>query len=119
MIKKRLLMLADRLDRIADRPLKSRQFDLLSWRHKDHCGTHCCAVGEATYMPAFKALGLKYNARIAEPEYRGESGWGAVQKFFGIGREDALNLFSSESYQRVRDPKIVADRIRELVGRVA
>lgn len=121
MIKSRLLLLADRLDKIAATPVRKRTriFDLSGWVRIQTCGTAACAVGEATFLKRFRLLGLKYSRRIHDIVYRGSYGWDAVQRFFGISNHEATRLFLSTHYPtdgrgRVK-PQQVADRIRSLV----
>jgi hypothetical protein len=120
---KRLLRLADWLDRIQAKPPKLRTFNLGTWRRtgvyvpskRDFCGTQCCAVGEAFLIPEFKALGFKYQG--AAPAFGAARGWDAVKDFFGVSFNQAICLFSPVSYTNpFGRPGRVATRIRELVA---
>lgn len=120
MIKKRLLKLADRLERIAAKPPKKRAFNLFHWFIKGtNCGTQCCAVGEAGMIPEFRELGLKVTGN---PRFKNAEGWQAVVNFFGLNSfAEAYYLFSSYEYPRAfmaphTGPDEVAERIREFVA---
>lgn len=116
MIKKRLLTLAARLDRIAKRPPKKRSFDLSMWfDNDDPCNTACCAVGEATLIPEFRKLGFGRTKGAQEPSYKGFISWAAVRFFFDISEDQSHRLFMSTQYQRDATPDLVAARIREFV----
>lgn len=116
MIKRRLLLLADRLDRIAKRPPKKRTFDLSMWfDNDDPCNTVCCAVGEATFIPEFRKLGLGLTPTSQEPSYKGEGSWRAVALFFDLDENQSHRLFMSTQYPRNATPDMVAGRIREFV----
>ena len=117
MIKKRLLTLADALDKLAVKPRKRFTFSLAGWfRREKICGTTACAVGLASTLPEFKRLGLKIHDYL--PAFRDLRGWYAVQKFFGISYDAAEYLFSYTQYESndTTKPKAVADRIRALVN---
>lgn len=120
MIKKRLLTLADRLERIAVKPPKTRRFSIHTWLAHDSCGTQCCAVGEASFIPEFRRLGLTAH-RSRGPQFKNLEGWGATTKFFGLTALEADYLFSSYYYQRDPEgtfvgPAEVAERIRAFVA---
>jgi hypothetical protein len=112
---KRLLRLADWLDRIAKTPPKTREFNLFYWKQNRACGTVCCAVGEASLIPEFKKAGLKV---APYPEFKGTNGWDAVKRFFDINYLDVIHLFAATSYgpDEVSEPAVVADRIRKFVA---
>lgn len=127
MIKCRLLLLAERLDKIAARPPKTRTFEMGLWlRRVKGCNTAACAVGEATLMPAFRKLGLTVNrdnvTRCMQPVYRGRTSWPAVRRFFGIDADTSHSLFTSSAYAFGEvTPRMVAARIRRYVktGKIA
>jgi hypothetical protein len=125
MIKSRLLLLAERLEKIAAKPPKNRKFDLRVWFRKPNtpsffdpyfCGTTCCAVGEATLIPRFKELGLKYKNRVG-PVFKRYEGFHAAEKFFGISNLEAIKLFTTAFYLDGSEtkPDDVASRIRAFV----
>lgn len=75
----------------ADLILDNVEFHLRTWggwndkgETPNHCGFTACAVGHATLDCRFNKLGLKNDGDDFDPEYSGESGWDAVEKFFGI-----------------------------------
>ncbi len=115
MIKSRLLLLAERLEKIQATPKKkrTREFDMKSWVHKNKCGTAACAVGEATFIKRFRDLGLRYSGRHAGPSFKGHLYWSAVQKFFGITAHEATRLFAA--LYTNHDPGDVAASIRGFV----
>lgn len=136
MIKCRLNLLADRLEKIEATPLKKRKrfFDIGTWvrfgdvRTDGVCGTAACAVGEATFMQRFRDLGLRWSKRHHDPAFKGELGWYAVHKFFGLNNDEAEYLFTGTAYRSIVDPDrrsirpsskvtpgLVAARIREFV----
>lgn len=116
MIKCRLLLLAERLEKIevTDGPDRTRFFSLSTWVSRDECGTSACAVGEATFIKRFKDLGLRM--KKGNVIFKGHGGWEAVCIFFGIGNDTANDLFTRDGYgtSEVR-PGQVADKIRRLV----
>lgn len=122
MIKKRLLILAEHLEKIAKRCPKNRRFNMGLWFVEEHdarghrCGTSGCAIGEAVLIPEFKALGLKISEN-QEPVYKGDFSWMAVERFFGLTSHEATCLFSYEGYISRHDttPDEVAAAIREFV----
>lgn len=85
------------------------------------CGTTACALGSCGLNPWFKERGLKsYQNGPGTPgyvKYKGNRGFSAATAFFGISREEALNIFHPQSYGsvgRVR-PSVVRDRVDELI----
>lgn len=120
MIKRRLLILADHLDRM--KPEKTgRHFSLGIWyTDRDrtaNCGTACCAVGEAAHIPKLKRLGLGLTPGVwgRAPQFKRWTSWDAVEKFFRISVKDAMYLFQGSNYPRNATPKDVAARIRTFV----
>ena len=106
--KKRLLALADFLDR-----LPAKRFQYNYWFHNDitnpdtnpypdggpinalkhFCGTTACALGWATTMPRFRRLGLHWQhltPRIPD----NDNVFGSAAVIFGISSHEAMYLFS-------------------------
>lgn len=128
MIKSRLLLLAEHLEKIAKTPVKkrTRRFDLQAWVTKTNCGTAACACGEATFIRRFNQLGFKQNkdfgVQFGKNSKTRSFGWDAVQRFFGIELEQAVSLFTEGGYVRrgYNSPMsiragMVADHIRQFV----
>lgn len=90
------------------------------------CGFTACSVGHACFDEEFRKLGLKFSGN--QPHFKGIDGWGAVEKFFGIGVVTAEHLFMSDKYKtptrnryahlhaNVREAQMVHDRIDVLIG---
>ena len=81
------------------------------------CGMACCAVGWAALDLALSAEGLKLRAIRPDscyPWYRGASGYGAIEKFFGIDEGQAAFVADPESYDGAPGAAEVAERIRAL-----
>ena len=113
----RLKVLADFLAKV---PVN--HFDLNSWicrssitqeeliQHK--CGTSACAVGWACTIPEFMEQGLSMH-HSGQPTFKGTHSWDAAEGFFGLLYDEAIALFSSESYMPDENgPEHVAQRIR-------
>ena len=103
------------------------------------CGFTACAVGHAVAVPMLREAGLglrfqrmwnrDYSGTFATPtltvEAEGETqvfeDWEAVEELFDIDITDAHYLFSPDSYDysQLRNPKVVAERIREIVAEYA
>ena len=123
MIKSRLLLLAERLEKIEalPKPKRTRDFNLNVWVRKNECGTAACAVGEATFIKRFRDLGLRYSKRLNYPTFKGQISWAAVSKFFGITHHQATSLFTASGFERRGiygegiKPGQVAESIRRLV----
>jgi hypothetical protein len=125
--RERLLKLADVLDDFANvkatlrsNPASKRRperFSLNTWA----CGTTACAVGVAGLHPWFRERGLGlvilpgYGFALVEPVYGVDIGWVAVERFFGLTRQDSPYLFSAHEYANGADEKVVAARIRAYV----
>lgn len=102
-----LRTIANKMPVIEGRGAKVRGFNLGSWfgnrtplGRKDYvsrdCGTTACAVGEATYIPEFKALGLKRHGHgVAFGHLRDMD---AAAKFFGLTYYDTSDLFNPCRY---------------------
>lgn len=58
------------------------------------CGTTGCAIGWATAIPVFRALGFKM--KDSEPTFDGEHGWDAVANFFELTTSETKCLFMTE-----------------------
>ncbi len=96
-----------------------KHFSLSTWRSgrckededllKHTCGTTGCAVGWAVVLPDFKEAGLTSIAGF--PMFQGVAGWEAVQRFFGLSYEEAVALFSCDTYAGDVGPIDVADRM--------
>lgn len=117
MIKSRLLLLADHLEKIAakDESDRKRVFNLNCWVRQDSCGTMACAVGEATFIQRFRDLGLRYSKRKMAPTFKGLQDWAAVEKFFGVSHDQATKLFTCTGYLYSNAPELVVTKIRKLV----
>ena len=133
MIKKRLRTLAKFLLTVPE-----GNFKLDTWRNADGdsnvtdeklnshpCGTTACAVGWACSIPEFKKLGLSMSytsdrAWTSCPVFAGKENWKAVNKFFGLAREESEYLFQADSYYweiGIPLPSDVATRIKNFVER--
>lgn len=142
MNKKRLLKLADELERLAEQKKRPR-FNLALWgtQRKEQrgkkpsaltCATAACAVGTAMLLPAFRRQGLGctvINENQMVPTYRRGENWEAVDKFFfdipnpcdDRPSEEATFLFSYDSYPKRHwtgraGMRAVAKRIRDFVA---
>jgi hypothetical protein len=118
MIKVRLLLLAERLEKIEalPKPERKRTFDLGTWVRTDSCGTAACAVGEATFIQRFRDLGLRFGKRVCGPTYKGSNDWDAVQRFFGIDYDQAMQLFTSRGcYQITGQEQPSNSTVREVI----
>lgn len=94
------------------------------------CGFSACAVGHACFDEEFRKLGWTWSG--SQPRFNGRSGLEAAQLFFGITHYQARRLFLPEEYgnvtrkkynelpKNVREAKMVADRIQQLLdtGRI-
>jgi hypothetical protein len=134
---RRLLILADHLESIP-RDEAQTHFDMHHWfthmeamsrrpfvakKFFQSCGTSACALGIATLIPEFKALGLGLDRTI--PMFIDHDGprfgFGAAEAFFGLNRYAASKIFSVERYsEKLRlegiMPWHVAATIREIVA---
>jgi hypothetical protein len=114
-IKIRLKILRDHLVKISKKPPRGRKFDLTLWRNA--CGTSACAIGEACYIPALRARGLKFNRYEWRPQYLCLLGLSAAAEFFGLTPSESAYLFMPISYL-VNDwhsPLAVAARITAML----
>lgn len=93
------------------------EFDLDDWvQKKEGCGTAACAVGSACMWKPFNIMGLhyeEYSWGIAPwgPVFNKRYHWGAVQEFFGLTHNTAMEFFLASSYPTNSSPDDVADRI--------
>ena len=98
------------------------------------CGYAACAVGWACTMKENRRAGLKlvatsnaWDGRLdddsmigLQPTYKGEEGYEAVAKFFGIDVDVVDYLFGATAYSKYDpSPAKVARRIRKVVRRRA
>ena len=75
---------------------KENNLDLRFW---SRCGTAACVIGWSARDPWFKRRRFKlYKESV--PVFRNESGWAAVEEFFGISPRSAQELFHKHSYLR-------------------
>ena len=110
MNKERLGILANHLRTVAP-----DQFGLSTWE----CGTVACAVGHATRLPEFAALGFRMSPDwfcSTTPALHAHHGWPAVELLFDLDRGDAEYLFADWSYpDNAKGADNVADPIEEFV----
>jgi hypothetical protein len=122
----RLLRLADFLDN-----LPAGRFDYNHWVGSDwqgdpdlSCGTTACAMGWATTIPEFRALGLKLDHTRPTPYFGEKFGSEAAAEFFDISNEDAIYLFTpnawhinmrTQSPDQYASPEEVAEHIRQFL----
>lgn len=136
--KERRLLLADWLERDAANP-NGMKFDLteyLTYRRDTKpgldCGTSCCALGLATFIPEFNAEGFKLDPSphgsfddsmkmLMAPLYREDTinyyGFDAAEKFFGLTTYGAHYIFDTGHYsvcQGADAELAVAKRLREI-----
>jgi hypothetical protein len=129
--RRRLLKLAKFL-----RTVKPERFDMGTWVGGDwdgkpdlSCGTRACAMGWATTIPEFRALGLRLGRRgtSAEglpvfPVLKGERGstWATcAEKIFGLNQGEASYLFIPGWGDTPNTPKAEARRIEHFANRKA
>jgi hypothetical protein len=110
------------------------RFNMASWADKDRgCKAVGCAFGWAASDPAFRKAGLRLDASwldpapnlatapkesafYSEPVFKGEEGFHAAVKFFGISFYEAEDLFGPDSYDGGNPTKAqVRARIRKLL----
>lgn len=128
----RLLLLADKLDEV--HALTPKQFNYNHWVGRDwqgksdlSCGTQACALGWATTIPEFRALGLKlvgssysFQGHV-ELDTRDNSiprnDFDAAVEVFNITSSQAYYLFAPEENKEADvDAAYVAHKIREFVA---
>ncbi len=128
--KRRLLKLADMLERDA-KNAKGMKFDLgvigvvgdIVSKVKLDCNTTGCAIGLAAISGQFQKAGLSYkfvgpwiDAAMHGRRTTYES---AAKRVFGVSREEAVYLFSPQSYpvyEGAQAELAVAKRIRQVVA---
>jgi len=122
MNKERLLVLANFLD-----GLKPEELHMPGWGGTTECGTVACAAGWATKIKEFNDAGYVKNPRflflepaLLEHGMVAETGWDAIQVFFGLDRHQATHIFLDASYLQHPNwpdllPADVSSRIRKLV----
>lgn len=116
--------------------VKDERFNLATWAGNDKiewgglrdlsCGTTACAMGWATTIPEFQALGLKLvrqpdtiSGEFYPPtiEFEGETHFHAAARFCGISDSEAEYLFNPSSYgdedQTTKDE--VVERITDFI----
>lgn len=102
-----LLDLADFLEKVPPR----EKFSLRRWGNdenealeKNECQSAACAMGWASIMPKFRALGLRsanevlQNTKDRAPMFNGVVGFEAIGAFFGIPEGQAMMLFEAMHY---------------------
>lgn len=123
--KRRLLKLADFLEKLPPRKFAMRTWATAAKEGRPSCGTAACALGWATAIPAFYKAGLylhptperlfhQYEPRIGR---RRQISAGAF--FFKLSRKQALELFAPADTERLsgkHGQKVVIKRIRALVA---
>lgn len=74
------------------------------------CGTTACAVGWACLDPKMQSEGLSYTLQsgyfddiVIIPTFDGETGWDAVESFFGLTCSLCEQLFLEDSYSETYD----------------
>lgn len=119
--------------------IEPSRFDFGTWVGRDwggapdlSCGTTACALGWATTMPKFRALGLSLTRSSfhvnspGTPAYQGRSGWDTRkligQEIFGLEEIDYEKLFysgvDSGRLSPEATPKRWAEHARDLVARL-
>lgn len=93
-----------------------RQLGAFGGRDAPECGTLACAIGHATRIPEFRALGFKlhmHGKSLGWPEYKQSTCFYAVAAFFGTTYEEASALFSPSVGRH--SPTEVAQSLRHFV----
>ena len=122
---RRLMVLAEFL-----RTVPRKRFNLESWVDDEYppvldpenpeCGSTACAVGWATTIPEFQALGLYLSVvnGVLFPVFGGWERLHAVVCFFGLTIAEGEHLFFDSSYSHLEEmqgTKVVIERIEELI----
>lgn len=125
MNKRRLLKLADFLETVP-----AKKFDLGTWvqsmptkpeaKVEGSCGFAGCAMGWAIHAKLFRGLTFEQPEWPEEtnrgPQYKGHTGFSAVDELFKIDGHASLYLFVEDQYPNFHPtPKQVAKRIRKFV----
>jgi len=66
-------------------------------KKKHPCGTTCCSLGHACYIPALKRAGLSWKTDEHDRkwiEFRGETHEDAAELFFDLSMDEADHLFT-------------------------
>lgn len=108
MQKKRLLKLAELLDKVP-----KKNFDMRRFRYENECGTVCCAAGHAMLDPWFIKRGLHQGTQISVPQYGNFYANESLMEFFGISWLQVCYLFAPGKVGAT--PKTVAKNIRKFV----
>ena len=122
------------------RTVSQDQFDMNTWcgsaahpwegKEDLSCGTVACALGHATTIPEFKALGLRLviddaNSGMGFIKYGYLTSYLAAAKLFDITVDQSMHLFSGVSYRTYEKDtwidnavtsNMVADRILEMIA---
>ena len=114
-------------------PVDLPKFDLALWgcavnsRPKMDCGTQACAIGLACLSDAFAGEGFTYRADgmglipvlIGPHCHEVETGWNAVEEFFGISPLTARKLFGKDWYSNgPTDGPLAARRVASRITRL-
>lgn len=137
----RLIILRDHLKKIATQP-RRRIFSLSTWFTRGNledagvpnaCGTSACAMGEACFIPEFKAAGLRLNGEprgrptksdsislwpvFTDADGREHTGTDAAVALLGLSYRQAKYLFMPMSYPKRNrtSPMAVARRIDKVL----
>lgn len=86
------------------------QFDLGEWE----CGTKACAIGWAARDAWFQDQELHLTA--SDPIFKNLFGWDAVENFFQISKNQAVYLFSINSYKEDQSLSAVISRIKDFIS---
>ena len=121
--KKRLLKLADFLDKLKPKQLRMSAFVSNIGDKLGDCDTVACAAGWACTIPSFNKAGFQIDTFYSDrPTYRDANGerlcgFEAIESFFGLSERAAVNIFGGEYLaDKKTTPKQVAKRIRKLVA---
>ena len=87
-----------------------KEFNMEAWYS---CGTSACAVGYAAMHPWFRRQGLTLEVNYG-PVYKGDWGYRAAQKFFGLRLSETRYLMSAFLYKRGNRADVYR-RIRKFV----
>lgn len=82
------------------------KFDLRKWganlagKPALDCGTHACAVGVGLLSGVFEKEGFvpRFGGHLIMPTFENRTDWSAVRAFFGLTQNEAVYLFSANSY---------------------
>lgn len=130
MYKTRLLLLADKLDKVHkeypekfdfNNYIRGTWHDFGSLNLETTCGTSGCALGWATTIPELQKLGFRLVQGAGLYAILASDSWEDLAiKAFGINRTECSFLFIPAEYEnslpKDASAKEVADRIREFVS---